>query len=435
MTRDTASIFIGSSSEARYIAEALQEILSRKFEAVVWDKDVFRVGEGQFDSLIRASREFDFAVFVAASDDTAVSRGLERSVPRDNVILEIGLFIGALGKDRVFIVSPDGDIGLPSDLNGITTARFVLHQRDRIVSAVASPCRQIQQRIEQIGRLSRPVDQSVYVAAVCYKIDDDGLQVRLIRTSRGRWGFPKGRALPGEALALTAVRCAEDEAGISGRPEILETFEFRHLKESQGLEQNVVAHVLRQIREFNVDEVFRSPEWMSFDEAETAVMINRPGKYSRQLREVLRWAKTIISNSDTTIRRVAGVVPIRLGKDNSPEILLVTSKQSQSWVIPKGAPVGAESFAQAALREAREEAGISGTIVGAAREYEFQRLSLRHVVQAFPLLVTVELEVWDEDQVRERRWFSVEEAIKIVHEVSLRGIIKQSVTDLAGYSF
>ena len=97
-------IFIGSSSESRKIADAIQENLGDDFTVVVWGPDIFSLGEGQFDSLIRASKDFDFAVFIAEADDILLKRSVQGFAPRDNVILEIGLFIGSLGKERVYIV-------------------------------------------------------------------------------------------------------------------------------------------------------------------------------------------------------------------------------------------------------------------------------------------------------------------------------------------
>ena len=229
---------------------------------------------------------------------------------------------------------------------------------------------------------------------------------------------------------MTAMRSAEDEAGVSGRPEILETFEFRHLKESHGVEQKVVAHILRVIREFEVDEIFRSPQWMTFLEAEAALSTSRISRYAREMRGVLDWAKQTIENSESLVNMVTGVVPVRIDVDGNPQVLLITSKQSKSWVIPKGTPIDSEENTDAALREAREEAGIIGEIIGKMQEYEYRRLSIKFLVRVFPMVVTQELPHWEEEQLRERRWFSPGEAMELVNEVQLRSIIQYAISCL-----
>ena len=73
------------------------------------------------ESLADAARHSDFAVLIATADDRTDIRGQSRSVARDNVIFELGLFIGALGRERAYmVVDRDDDLQLPSDLAGLT---------------------------------------------------------------------------------------------------------------------------------------------------------------------------------------------------------------------------------------------------------------------------------------------------------------------------
>lgn len=429
MTQRMATVFIGSSSEARNIANAIQDNLSIANEVVVWDQDIFHLGEGQFDSLIAATQEFDFAVFVAGDDDVLTKRGDALSVPRDNVILEIGLFIGALGKQRVFVVSASSKvISLPSDLAGLNIGKYNEMSGLRLTSTLAPLCRRIDERIAKVGLRARELDHAMYVAAVCYKIDDDGLQFLLVRTSRGRLVFPKGKVYPGEATSVAAIRYAEDEGGVSGRPEILDTMQFRHLKEDAGTEQNVVAHIIRRTRDFPIDEKFRDPMWFSTHDAEAALKNGRTAKYSAQFRDVLKWAKRVIEASSTSKRHLAGVVPIRQDPDGKMRILLITSKNHQNWVIPKGRIHDGESFRNAALREAMEEAGISGKIgKDPLGEYEYTRLSIQHSVLVFRIEVQSELEAWEEQEARIKKWFLLEEALKLVHESALQDLVRKAI--------
>lgn len=58
-----------------------------------------------FEALANALGQFDFAILILTPDDTAVSGGRSKNVARDNVIFELGPFMGALGRDRTFVVS------------------------------------------------------------------------------------------------------------------------------------------------------------------------------------------------------------------------------------------------------------------------------------------------------------------------------------------
>lgn len=71
------------------------------------------------------ARSCDFAVLLMTADDTTASRGRRKASPRDNVVFELGLFMGALGRDRTFVVSPKGvDLKLPTDLLGVTNVMY-----------------------------------------------------------------------------------------------------------------------------------------------------------------------------------------------------------------------------------------------------------------------------------------------------------------------
>jgi len=91
----------------------------------LWKDDgVWEVNTSTFDNLLRMVRFFDFGVFVATADDLTLG-GNDQIViePRDNVILEMALYLGALGKDKSFLLVENG-IKLPSDFAGIYMPRF-----------------------------------------------------------------------------------------------------------------------------------------------------------------------------------------------------------------------------------------------------------------------------------------------------------------------
>jgi len=89
----------------------------------IWKDDVFGLGSSTLDSLMRALDEYDFAIIILSPDDMIESRNKNYASPRDNVLFELGLFMGRLGPSRTFIVHEKGvDLKLPSDLAGITAS-------------------------------------------------------------------------------------------------------------------------------------------------------------------------------------------------------------------------------------------------------------------------------------------------------------------------
>src|SRR5579875_3570976 len=93
-------IFIGSSTQGYAVAEKVKNCLSSIGDCYLWkDEGVWEVNYSTFDNLLRMVRFFDFGVFVATADDlTQTADGKIVIEPRDNVILEVALYLGAMGK-------------------------------------------------------------------------------------------------------------------------------------------------------------------------------------------------------------------------------------------------------------------------------------------------------------------------------------------------
>lgn len=118
------------------------------------------------------------------------------------------------------------------------------------------------------------------------------------------------------------------------------------------------------------------------------------------------------------------------GPDSVLKVMLVTSRGTGRWVLPKG-NVGARVPPHvAAGLEAEEEAGVCGAVCPVPLgSYRFRKrvrsgASLMADVDVFPLATTRELEAWEEQHERERRWFTLEEAAKAVDEPDLRELIR-----------
>ncbi len=142
--RTRSRVFVASSSEALRLAKAIQQNLS-DMDVTVWDQDAFRVGSTIIDELSRNLQQSDFGIFVFSPDDISVIRGRKTPAVRDNVVLELGMFIGRLGRERSFIVRPKGpDMRLPTDLLGIVPAKYDREWAEREPSAaLGSACTEI----------------------------------------------------------------------------------------------------------------------------------------------------------------------------------------------------------------------------------------------------------------------------------------------------
>lgn len=117
------TLFLGSASETESSALKLGEKLERRVDLHHW-ANVFELGEYNLQALQREAAECDFAVFVWGTEDKAISRGKRTPAPRDNVVYEAGLFAGALGEHRVFVLHAKGT-KIPSDYLGVTTETFI----------------------------------------------------------------------------------------------------------------------------------------------------------------------------------------------------------------------------------------------------------------------------------------------------------------------
>jgi hypothetical protein len=125
-------IFVGSSRESKMLAESVRAHFLDIADVVIWDQDVFKLGKGTLETLLRAAREYDFAIFVLGPDDQIQYRGEAGTTPRGNVLFELGLFMGALGGDRVFgLFSDQKDLQIPSDFAGVTIAMYESKGLDR----------------------------------------------------------------------------------------------------------------------------------------------------------------------------------------------------------------------------------------------------------------------------------------------------------------
>ena len=110
------------------------------------------------------------------------------------------------------------------------------------------------------------------------------------------------------------------------------------------------------------------------------------------------------------------------------QVLLITSRETRRWTIPKGWPEKRLTPAEAAAREAEEEAGVTGPTSEAIGAYRYDKrlrdgAVVKLTVTVFPLAVERIADHWREERERERLWIAPDRAAALVAEPELKALI------------
>jgi hypothetical protein len=179
-------IFLGSSGKQAKLVLALTRGLSEVAEVEPWTT-VFNPGVSTLDRLVELTREVDFAAFVFAQDDwtsnPSDTAGPGQASPRDNVVFEAGLFGGALGMRRTFILHAKG-AKLPTDLLGMTSVRYPEALTPADMREVNHKLRKA---IEEEGRLTR-LEGDWWQHSLTLRSEREPSAISLLRISRDREG-------------------------------------------------------------------------------------------------------------------------------------------------------------------------------------------------------------------------------------------------------
>lgn len=174
-------VFIASSVEGLSVAYSVQANLDHDANCTVWSQGVFELSTPPIDSLVNTLDNADFAIFVFSPDDEVRMRGKSENAVRDNVLFELGLFIGRLGKVRCFIVVPDAPkMHISSDLAGVTPATYSSKRDSAELAATLGPaCHQIRITMKRLGRLRPEVSVGYIPARETDDYDDDDKAILL----------------------------------------------------------------------------------------------------------------------------------------------------------------------------------------------------------------------------------------------------------------
>jgi predicted nucleotide-binding protein len=151
----TPVVFVGSSTEQLPIARAIQSACQKDpWITRVWTDGVFGPGKTPLESLAAQVSTIDFGLVVVAGDDLVESRGTVRAAPRDNMLFEIGLLVGALGRERALMVRLQNDTGLkiPSDLLGVRALEVMAGRPEDLLSRVAPSIEELRLLVRRLGR-------------------------------------------------------------------------------------------------------------------------------------------------------------------------------------------------------------------------------------------------------------------------------------------
>jgi len=143
-------LFIGSDAESLEVARAIQIELDYDAEVTLWTQGILRLTKSTLGSLLSHLNIAEFGVFVFSPSDVVEIRGERQSAIRDNVLFELGLFMGRLGREKTFFILPRSasNIRLPTDLLGITPATFDDERKD-VQASVGAACSAIRIAIRQ----------------------------------------------------------------------------------------------------------------------------------------------------------------------------------------------------------------------------------------------------------------------------------------------
>ena len=146
-------LFVGSSKESLPIARAIRSNFEHDdFVVNLWTDRIFGASQFPIINLEEQVREAGFSVLVLGPDDEVESRNEKFDAPRDNVILELGLFIGALSHERTFMIIPRGcDIKIPTDLLGLTSVSYKSDDSNEFIALLGPACDELRDIINKIG--------------------------------------------------------------------------------------------------------------------------------------------------------------------------------------------------------------------------------------------------------------------------------------------
>jgi hypothetical protein len=159
------NIFIASASEGLDVAKAVRDVLGRntRLKPRVWNEGTFKPSMTFIEAVESELERCDFAVLTLTPDDRLESRGEMKMAPRDNVLFELGLFMGRLGRERTyFVCDRDQNLKIPTDLLGVNPAMYERNHGQTLEEVLAPVCSLIANRMTELDvRLKRTPEAEI----------------------------------------------------------------------------------------------------------------------------------------------------------------------------------------------------------------------------------------------------------------------------------
>ena len=152
-------VFIGSSGLGVSTARKIQNELIDVADSTVWDKEDW-LGKGTLEHLMSILDKYHFGIFVLRPDDDVTIKDERQKITRDNVLLELGLFVGRHGREKVFIASENDDrLRIASDLLGINFALYTAGSDAELSVA----CNKIRDKISAVWAVEQQKAPTIFM--------------------------------------------------------------------------------------------------------------------------------------------------------------------------------------------------------------------------------------------------------------------------------
>jgi Predicted nucleotide-binding protein containing TIR-like domain len=166
-------VFIGSATEGIEYARATRGLLNEDADITVWSELESGLSRTIIEHLVELAGSFDFAILILTPDDSIEFRGMAAETPRDNVIFELGLFMGTLGRERTILLAQEtDDLKLPSDLEGLIRAKFRAAEDGNHPGVLGAACDRIRDHMAATGLSDRDLARHVGALASRQDIQD-----------------------------------------------------------------------------------------------------------------------------------------------------------------------------------------------------------------------------------------------------------------------
>ncbi len=148
-------VFVGCSTEGLEIAREIQVAFDHDPVIVeIWTDGVFNPSKTPIEDLTALVARIDFGVLLLSPDDKIETREVVAFGPRDNVLFELGLVMGQIGRERMFVFSPRGtDFKIPSDLLGVKPIDYPNGSVESVRSRLGPACTELRRAINRLGPL------------------------------------------------------------------------------------------------------------------------------------------------------------------------------------------------------------------------------------------------------------------------------------------